>query len=155
METFKVFSNPLCALVLLRKCLSLSHLKGSDSLSVCSLNAPLCGGLQRPQSANPLFPAVFQAPAAGHRVHEAPEQSGQHRPGDRQSRHVNAGGEGLLQTTGTGLLPLPRAPIPGTPSPGAPVPLVAPPAGLCRQSLAGSPAHSSGCSSERSRLAAG
>lgn len=83
-------------------------------------------GLQQPRSANPLFPAVFQAPAAGHRVHEAPEQSGQHCPGDRQGRHANAGGEGLLQTAGKGLLPLPRAPSPGAPSPAGPVPLVSP-----------------------------
>lgn len=58
----------------------------------------LHGPMLRPSSLH----CVFQAPTAGHRVHETPQQSGQHRPRDRQSRHADTGGEGLLQAAGEG-----------------------------------------------------
>lgn len=46
---------------------------------------------------------TFQPPAAWHWIHETLEQSGQHCACHRQSRHVNTGGERLLQTKGKGM----------------------------------------------------
>lgn len=66
--------------------MSLLVLSERERFPLCLLfECPLpAGGLQQFGSANPLFPAVLQAQAAGHRVHEAPEQGGEHRAGDRQ-----------------------------------------------------------------------
>lgn len=72
---------------------------------------------------SPFFCSILQAPTARYRIHETPEQSGQHRPCDCKSRHINAGGEGLLQTKGKGLVALIWAPISCLPSPPAPFPL--------------------------------
>ena len=51
---------------------------------------------------------LFQPQAPGHRVHEAPQQSSEHRPCHRQGRHADPGGEGLLQTAGRSLHLPPR-----------------------------------------------
>lgn len=53
-----------------------------------------------------VLPSQPQAP--GHRVHEAPKQSGQHRSGHRQGRHADPGGAGPLQTAGRAHSPGPR-----------------------------------------------
>lgn len=56
-----------------------------------------------------VVPSQPQAP--GHRVHEAPKQSGQHRSGHRQGRHADPGGAGPLQTAGRAHSPRPPAPF--------------------------------------------
>lgn len=88
------------AVVLLRICLYFSYLKGIAAAAT---------SLSERESS--FFCYTFQAAAARHRVHETPEQSGQHRPCDCKSRHVNAGGEGLLQTKGKGLAALVPCPL--------------------------------------------
>lgn len=146
--------RPRHAVVLLRKCLYLFYLKGSDSPSVPSLQMPpLCGGGEGGGIAadltslsvheSPFFCCILQAPTARYRIHETPEQSGQHRPCDCKSRHINAGGEGLLQTKGKGLAALIWAPISCLPSPPAPFPLpqlpLPSPAGLGRRAAGQEP----------------
>lgn len=58
-KCLKCFQTLSAAVVLLRKCLSLSHLKGSDSLSVCSLNAPLCRGIAAASECKSPFSCCF------------------------------------------------------------------------------------------------
>lgn len=159
---FKVLSNPLYS----------SYLKGNDSLSVCSLNASPCQGIA---AANPLFPAIFpkcKSPFSCRFQIPFFLLFSRLRPLDiefmkRLSKVVNivpviAKADTLtleerdyFKQRVRGCCPFPGLPS-GLAHPLLPlVPLVALLAGLCRPGLARGPAHSSGCSSERSRVAAG